>query len=71
MLLQKVPFQMGLLNWTMIAGGKGCNMILIIFTSNEKGVIMALVTAPEKVQESHGKVLEIHVPWRVEKNVKH
>ena len=62
MLLQKVPFQMGLLNWTMIAGGKGCNMILIIFTSNEKGVIMALVTAPEKVQESHGKVLEIHVP---------
>ena len=71
MLLQEVPFQMGLLNWTMIAGGKGCNMILIIFTSNEKGVIMALVTAPEKVQESLERGLEIHVPWRVEKNVKH
>lgn len=55
----------------MIVGGKGCNMILIIFTSNEKGVTMVLVTAPEQVQESLERGLEILVPWRVEKNVKH
>ena len=46
-------------------------MMLIIFPSNEKkDMSVVLVTVPEKVQEIRERSLEIHVPWRVERNVK-
>ena len=35
-LLQRVPFQMGLQKKAMVVGGKGCDMIQIIFPPNEK-----------------------------------